>query len=101
MKTMTMYAVSLAFALFYLNLSPVFSQDSVPELQMRPEVDAVFHQGVILYNNGNFHGAKRQFERILGADRWHQRLSATLIMYAKTLTQLGMPDLAEESIRQL
>lgn len=84
-----------------MNLCPVFAQDATPELKIRPEVEAIFHQGVILYNNGNFHGAKRQFERILGQDRWHQRLTATLIMYSKTLTQLNMPDLAEESIRQI
>ncbi|KAA3610575.1 MAG: hypothetical protein DWQ05_21385 [Calditrichaeota bacterium] len=84
-----------------LSAMALSAQTEKPVLRVRPEVDAIFNQGVILYNNGNFHGAKRQFERILGKDRWHQRLTSTLIMYSKTLTQLGHPDLAEESIRQL
>ncbi len=88
---------------FTIQFTPatLLSQDDRPVLSIRPEVDAVFNQGVILYNNGNFRGAKKQFESILGKDRWHQRLTSTLIMYAKTLVHLGYPDLAEESIRQL
>ena len=101
MKRRVIYAIFL-FALT-IQFSPVllWSQDDRPVLQFRSEVDPIFNQGVILYNNGNFRGAKSQFERILGKNRWHQRLTATLIMYTKTLVHLGSPDLAEESIRQL
>lgn len=101
MKKRVIYSIFLLALTMQFPPILLHAQDNKPALQVRPEVDAIFHQGVILYNNGNFRGAKSQFERILGKDRWHQRLTATLIMYSKTLIHLNSPDMADESIRQL
>lgn len=79
---------------------PAFAQQP-PTITYNANVDAVFENAVILYNNGKYAEAYEAFSRLLGQNRWHHRLTAALLMRAKTSYMLKSYQAAEEDIREL
>jgi ABC-type branched-subunit amino acid transport system substrate-binding protein len=78
----------------------VFSQQR-GQIEFDPNADAIFENAVILYNNGKYAEAYEAFSKLLGQNRWHQRLTATLLMRAKTSYLLKNYKATEEDLKEL
>lgn len=78
----------------------VFSQQS-GQIEFDPNADAIFENGVILYNNGKYAEAYEAFSKLLGENRWHHMLTATLLMRAKTSYLLKSYKATEEDLKEL
>lgn len=76
------------------------AQDLV-EIKYRPEVEKLFDDGVKFYKREDFARARDAFGALLTGDRWHQRLTAALLMHAKASYWLGDYDAATADIREL
>jgi branched-chain amino acid transport system substrate-binding protein len=87
--------------LFFILFPLVALAQEVKNIALDPEADARFENGVILYNNTKYADAYETFSRLLGENRWHQRLTATLLMRAKTSYMLRNYKAAEEDVREL
>ncbi|MFQ5632262.1 MAG: penicillin-binding protein activator, partial [bacterium] len=70
-------------------------------IEFDPNADAVFENGVILYNNGKYAEAYEAFSRLLGQNRWHHRLTAALLMRAKTSYMLRSYKAVEDDVKEL
>lgn len=77
-----------------------FAQE-LPPITYRPEVEPIFENGIILYNNGKYAEAYETFSKLLDGNRWHQRLTAALLMRAKASYMLHNDKAAEADLREL
>lgn len=98
MKTIIKTVLMWAGLAVLIQVSAAQAQETI---MYSANADAVFENGVILYNNGKYAEAYEAFSRLLGQNRWHQRLTAALLMRAKTSYMLKSYKGAEEDIREL
>ncbi|HHL71564.1 MAG TPA: outer membrane protein assembly factor BamD [Bacteroidetes bacterium] len=70
-------------------------------IQQDEQAEQIFAEGVIFYRNRDYAAANEQFARLIEPGRGHQRLSAALIMHARTSYLLRDYKAVEQDLRRL
>lgn len=89
-----------AFVCLLSTAAPVLAQEPV-RIEHNPAAEAIFQEAVILFNNGKYAEAESRFAELIDMQPPHQRITAALIMHARTSYWLGNYRRAQEDIRDL
>ncbi len=92
--------VGFLIGVVLLSAQPAHLQER-PVIRFDPAAEEAFKQGVAKFSERNFTAAREIFARLIGENRWHQRLTAALIMHAKCSYWLHDDDAVRQDVREL